>query len=82
MGLLSELVLLPLAPVRGSMWVLDQVVEEAERQYYDPSAIQAALARLEQDLESGVIDEETFDRREDELLDRLEAAAQHKESGA
>ncbi|MDF3299546.1 gas vesicle protein GvpG [Streptomyces tropicalis] len=74
MGLLSEVLLLPLAPVRGSMWVLDQVVAEAERQYYDPSAVQAQLARLEEQLEAGDIDEETFDRLEDELLDRLEAS--------
>ncbi|MFJ4716562.1 gas vesicle protein GvpG [Streptomyces sp. NPDC088785] len=74
MGLLSEVLLLPLAPVRGSLWVLDQVVADAERQYYDPSAIQAQLSALEKQLESGEIDEETFDQREDELLDRLEAS--------
>ncbi|WP_353945494.1 gas vesicle protein GvpG [Streptomyces sp. HUAS MG91] len=74
MGLLSEVLLLPLAPVRGSMWVLDQVVADAERQYYDPSAIQEQLAALEKQLEAGEIDEETFDRQEDALLDRLEAS--------
>ncbi|MGY0490333.1 gas vesicle protein GvpG [Streptomyces sp. WG-D5] len=74
MGLLSEVLLLPLAPVRGSLWVLDQVVADAERQYYDPSAIQAQLRQLEAQLEAGEIDEETFDRTEDELLDRLEAS--------
>ncbi|MBO1330260.1 gas vesicle protein GvpG [Streptomyces sp. VRA16 Mangrove soil] len=74
MGLLSEILLLPLAPVRGSLWVLDQVVADAERQYYDPSAIQAQLRFLEKQLEAGEIDEETFDRAEDELLDRLEAS--------
>ncbi|SDK43748.1 gas vesicle protein GvpG [Streptomyces indicus] len=73
MGLLSEVLLLPLAPVRGSMWVLDQVVAEAERLYYDPSAVQAELRALEAKLDAGEIDEETFDRREDELLDRLQA---------
>ncbi|WP_338701104.1 gas vesicle protein GvpG [Streptomyces sp. Q6] len=73
MGLLSEVLLLPLAPVRGSMWVLDQVVADAERQYYDPTAIQEQLGTLEKQLEAGEIDEETFDRQEDALLDRLEA---------
>ncbi|MGR8007251.1 gas vesicle protein GvpG [Streptomyces hypolithicus] len=72
MGLLGELLLLPLAPVRGTNWVLRQVVTEAERQYYDPSAIQRELAQLERRLEAGEIDEAEFDRREDELLDRLE----------
>jgi gas vesicle protein GvpG len=72
MGLIGELLLLPAAPVRGTMWVLQQVLNEAERQYYDPSAIQGELARLAEQLDAGEIDEAEFDRREDELLDRLQ----------
>ncbi|KNE79696.1 MULTISPECIES: gas vesicle protein GvpG [Streptomyces] len=72
MGLLGELLLLPLAPVRGTGWVLRQVVAEAERQYYDPSAVQRELSALAEELDNGLIDEAEFDRREDELLDRLE----------
>ncbi|MHB9863827.1 gas vesicle protein GvpG [Streptomyces sp. YIM S03343] len=74
MGLISEILLLPFAPVRGSGWAIQQVVREAERIYYDPTAIQAELARLEQQLAAGEISEEEFDRLEDDLLDRLEAA--------
>ncbi|MER5449072.1 gas vesicle protein GvpG [Streptomyces sp. NPDC002766] len=80
MGLISELVLLPFAPVRGSGWVIKQVVQEAERIYYDPSTIRAELAKLEEQLEAGEIDEEEFDRQEDELLDRLETGL--RRSGA
>ncbi|MET8471624.1 gas vesicle protein GvpG [Streptomyces sp. NPDC006422] len=72
MGLITEVLLLPLAPVRGSLWAVQQVLAEAERQYYDPAAVRAELARLEERLVSGEIDQETFDRVEDELLDRLE----------
>ncbi|MFB7992471.1 gas vesicle protein GvpG [Streptomyces sp. NPDC056002] len=78
MGLLGEILLLPLAPVRGSLWVMEQVVTEAERQYYDPAAVRTALARLEERLEAGEIDDATFDRMEDELLDRLEAGRSHR----
>ncbi|MEU2773738.1 gas vesicle protein GvpG [Streptomyces sp. NPDC007162] len=74
MGLIKELLLLPFAPVRGSAWVVEQVVHEAERIYYDPATVRAELARLEERLEAGEIDEEEFDRAEDELLDRLETA--------
>ncbi|MEU1513445.1 gas vesicle protein GvpG [Streptomyces sp. NPDC005811] len=74
MGLISEVLLLPFAPVRGSAWVIGQVVREAERIYYDPAAVQAELARLEELLEAGEITEDEFDRLEDELLDRLESA--------
>ncbi|MEV6650947.1 gas vesicle protein GvpG [Streptomyces sp. NPDC051219] len=72
MGLLGELLLLPAAPLRGTLWVLRRVVDEAERQYYDPSAVQRELALLEQRLEAGEIDDAEFDRREDELLERLQ----------
>ncbi len=72
MGLLTHLATLPLAPVRGVAWVLEQVVEAAEREAYDPRPVEQELAELERRLLAGEIDEETFDRREDELLDRLE----------
>ncbi|KAB1149828.1 gas vesicle protein [Streptomyces luteolifulvus] len=74
MGLIGEVLLLPFAPVRGSAWVIRQVLHEAERIYYDPAAIRAELAQLEERLEAGEIDEEEFDRQEDLLLDRLEIA--------
>ncbi|MET9969588.1 gas vesicle protein GvpG [Streptomyces sp. NPDC006356] len=74
MGLIGEVVLLPFAPVRGSAWVIRQVLEEAERLYCDPATVRGELAALEEQLTAGEIDEDEFDRREDELLDRLEIA--------
>jgi hypothetical protein len=71
-GLIGEVLLLPFAPVRGSSWVIRQVLSEAERLYYDPATVRAELAQLEQRLDAGEIDDEEFDRQEDELLDRLE----------
>lgn len=71
MGLITQLLTFPLAPVRGTAWVLDQVVLAAEREHYDPAAVRTQLAELERELLSGDIDEEEFDRREDELLDWL-----------
>jgi hypothetical protein len=73
-GLIGEVLMLPFAPVRGSAWAVRQVLREAERIYYDPATVRADLARLEEQLEAGEITEEEFDRREDELLDRLEIA--------
>ncbi|MWA15417.1 gas vesicle protein GvpG [Streptomyces sp. BA2] len=72
MGLIGEVLMLPLAPVRGGLWAVSQVLAEAERLYYDPATVRSELALLEQQLESGELGEEEFDRREDELLDRLE----------
>ena len=74
MGLIGGLLTLPLAPARGLVWVLDQVVEEAERQYYDPVRIRAEIARAEAALEAGEIDEQEYLAIEDDLLGRLEVA--------
>jgi len=79
-GLISEVLLLPFAPVRGAGWAVKQVLSEAERIYYDPATVRAELARLEEELEAGEITEEEFDRREDELLDRLETAMRSGET--
>jgi cytochrome c-type biogenesis protein CcmH/NrfG len=72
MGLLTGLLTLPLAPLRGTAWVVDQVIAQAEREAYDPEPVLRRLAALERDLVEGRIDEEEFDAREDELLDRLD----------
>jgi len=37
MGLISQLALLPVAPLRFTVWVADKVAEEVERQQRDPA---------------------------------------------
>ncbi|WEV23942.1 gas vesicle protein GvpG [Streptomyces sp. 71268] len=72
MGLVTGLLTLPFAPVRGTAWVIGQVVTAAERQAYDPQPVRERLAALVAERDAGHIGEEEFDRREDELLDQLE----------
>ncbi|MEI5130906.1 gas vesicle protein GvpG [Streptomyces libani] len=79
MGLLTQLLTLPVAPVRGTVWVLDQVLLTAKREYYDPAPVREQLAALEQQLLDGSIGPEEFDAREDELLDRLEWLEAHQQ---
>ena len=74
MGLISGLLTLPLAPVRGVAWVGEQVALEAERELDDETRVKRELGQLELDLELGRIDEPTFEAREDELLERLARA--------
>jgi hypothetical protein len=62
--------------------VLERVVETAEQEYYDPAPVEQELADLERALLAGQIDEETFDRREDELLDRLDEIRAHTQRNA
>lgn len=50
MGLITNILTFPLAPVRGTVWVLDQVLLTAEREYYDPEPVRQELRRLEQQL--------------------------------
>ena len=71
MGLISGLLTLPLAPVRGVAWIGEQVALEAERELNDETRIRRALAQLEMELESGRIGEREFEEREDQLLERL-----------
>ncbi|MFJ5224926.1 gas vesicle protein GvpG [Streptomyces sp. NPDC088400] len=72
MGLITQILTFPLAPMRGTAWVLDQVLLTAEREYYDPEPVRRELVALERELLAGRVGEEEFDRREDELLDRLQ----------
>jgi predicted nucleic acid-binding protein len=74
MGLITGLLTLPLAPVRGVVWVADQLAAVAEQELYNPDAIYAELRELSADLEAGRISEEEFDRAEDLLLQRLQDA--------
>jgi hypothetical protein len=77
MGLISGLLLLPLAPVRGVVWVAEQIQDEAERQWYDPATIHAALDDLDARRAAGQIPEDDADRLEEELVQRLIEGGQH-----
>jgi hypothetical protein len=71
MGLFTGLLTLPLAPVRGVAWVVEQVVEEADRQLYDEDSIRRDLFQLELDYDDGKLDREECDAYEEQLLERL-----------
>jgi hypothetical protein len=71
MGLFTGLLTLPLAPVRGVVWIAEQVMEEIERELYDEDSIKRELLALELEFEDGVIDEEERQVREEALLERL-----------
>lgn len=71
MGLFTGLLTLPLAPVRGVAWIAEQVLEEAEREFYDEGNIRRELFELELDYEEGRIDDRQRAEQERELLARL-----------
>ncbi len=73
MGLLTGLLTLPLAPVRGTVWIAERLLEEAERELSDPRVVEQRLLEAEVRFERGEISEEEFELIEDELLRRLTA---------
>jgi hypothetical protein len=76
MGLITGLLTLPLAPVRGVAWVAEQVRDEAARQSMGPGAVQAELAEVERLRDLGEITPEEADEREARLVDLLIAGDQ------
>jgi chorismate mutase len=70
-GLVTALLGLPLMPVRGVVWLAEQVLEQAEEQFYDPARIRAQLDRVDEARRSGELSEEECSEIENELLERL-----------
>ncbi|ANY05042.1 gas vesicle protein GvpG [Pseudonocardia sp. HH130630-07] len=71
MGLVTGLLTLPLAPVRGVMWVAKQIEAEVDREMNDPGVLRRKIDEAEQAFERGEIDEAERDARQEELLERL-----------
>ena len=80
MGLLTGLITLPLAPVRGTMWIAERLAEEAERQAGDEPTIRRRLAELELRHELGELDEDELAEAQDRLLARLNEIRQMQRS--
>jgi hypothetical protein len=73
MGLLTGLLLLPLAPIRGTIWIAEKLAAYAEHELNDEQAIRRLLLEAEAALEAGELTEAEYDQIEDKLLDRLDA---------
>jgi hypothetical protein len=78
-GLITGLLTLPLAPVRGTVWLAERIQEQAEAELYDEDVIRAQLMEIEAARDAGEISEEEATQAEDQLLERLIAA---REMGA
>ena len=74
MGLLSGILLLPLAPVRGTIWVAEKLAEQAAREQDEEVVVRRLLVEVELALERGELTVEEYEDAEDALLERLERA--------
>jgi hypothetical protein len=66
--------ILMMGPIGFVIWVAERVLEAAEAEQDDERTIMAELAQLNDRYDQGVIDDDTFQAHEDELMERLEAA--------
>jgi hypothetical protein len=71
MGLLTGLITLPLAPVRGVLWLGGKLEEEAFRQWTDPASVRRQIDAADAAFEAGELTAEERDQIQDELVARL-----------
>jgi chorismate mutase len=71
MGLITGILGLPLAPLRGTVWVAEQILEQAEEEFYDPARIKAQLEDVDRARAAGELSEDEATAIEDELVERL-----------
>jgi len=70
-GLITGLLTLPLAPVRGVAWIAEILAEEADRELADAASPERALAELEVARATGELSEEEAAALEAELMDEM-----------
>lgn len=74
MGLITGILTLPLAPVRGTVWLAEQLAEQARQELDEGRTIRQQLAEAERRHELGELSDEELGAIEDELLERLRLA--------
>ncbi len=76
MGLITGLLTLPVAPVRGVVWLAERIDEQARRELYDPESIRRQLAQLAEARDAGELTDQECADIEDELVGRLLAGGE------
>ncbi|MGZ4428342.1 MAG: gas vesicle protein GvpG [Nocardioidaceae bacterium] len=71
MGLITGILGLPLAPLRGTLAAAEQVRRQAEEVYYDPVRIRSQLEEVDRARREGTLTDEEATALEDDLVDRL-----------
>lgn len=71
MGIFSKLLMAPLAPVTGVIWVAEQLEQTARRELHGPDAIFAQLSELERLESDGEISAAERQVAEEQLLAQL-----------
>jgi hypothetical protein len=71
MGLITTLLTLPLAPVRATVALAEQIRQQAEHEFYDPARIRVQLEEIDLMRSSGELSDDEADALEEDLITRL-----------
>ncbi|MGW5921737.1 gas vesicle protein GvpG [Nocardia fluminea] len=71
MGLITSLLGLPLAPVRGVVWLSEVIQDQVEQQLRDPAVLSGELEEIDRAAEDGRLTEEERTRAQQAVLDRM-----------
>ncbi len=69
-----------LAPLKGVLFIANKINEVIEKEMSDEGSLKERLMALQLKFEMDEIDEEEYDRREDELLKLLEKIREEKQN--
>jgi hypothetical protein len=70
------------APVSGLRFVLEQIGQMAEREFFDEQHIREELLLLQLRLDEGDISEEEYAREEGEIVARLRRAREYRQAAS
>ena len=79
LGLITGLLTLPLAPVRGTIWLAERLEEKAYEEMTDETGLHQALLELEAARERGELGEDEVAETEDALIERFMAIRGYQE---
>jgi len=76
---LFDLVFPFLIPIKGVAWIGQKLKDQAETEITDKSKVQEELLDLQMRFEMDEISEEEYEKKEAELLEKLEAIRKYEE---
>ncbi|MDE1670363.1 gas vesicle protein GvpG [Nocardia gipuzkoensis] len=71
MGLLSTILALPVAPVRGVIWLGELIQDQVEQQLHDPATMRRELEEIDAAAAADQLSEEERKQAQQAVLDRM-----------
>ncbi|MFI9409978.1 gas vesicle protein GvpG [Nocardia gamkensis] len=71
MGLLSTILSLPVAPVRGVIWLGEVIQDQVDQKMHDPATMRRQLEEIDAAAAAGQLSEEERKQAQQAVLDRM-----------